>query len=59
MIRPFLALICAAALLASLAACGRRPSVMDPPEGSDAAAYPRSYPDTALDPPGHYTPPGK
>jgi hypothetical protein len=33
-------------------ACGKRPDVLDAPEGSDPKAWPHTYPDTTTDPAG-------
>lgn len=54
MIRPLF--ICVA-LLALLCACGKRPEVMEVPEGANAKAFPRHYPDVHTDPQGTYVPP--
>lgn len=46
-------------LLASLAlgACGKKPRVVDPPQGKAADTFPQTYPDPALDPkPGQPVP---
>jgi hypothetical protein len=47
------------ALMIALSACGKRASMMEAPEGTNAGAYPRHYPDTVLDPQGTYVPPEK
>lgn len=50
---PILLMLCALLLCA---ACGKRPDVVDAPEGSDPNAFPRKYPDISTDPAGHANP---
>lgn len=40
-------------MLLALSACGKRPDVVDAPDGTDAKAYPRTYPDLGTDPPSY------
>lgn len=47
-----LLLVCT--LLLTLGGCGRKPADVDPPEGADTRAYPRTYPSPATDPEGRY-----
>ncbi|NDE90681.1 MAG: hypothetical protein EB059_06035 [Alphaproteobacteria bacterium] len=44
------------AIFLSLTGCGKRPDIVDPPDGADPKAYPRSYPDISTDPSGHVNP---
>jgi hypothetical protein len=37
-------------LLGGLAACGVKPSHVDPPQGEKNDTFPRTYPDTRYDP---------
>ncbi len=39
-------------LLLCCVACGKRPEVVDAPDGSDPKAYPHTYPDLSTDPAG-------
>jgi len=41
-----LAVVLALALGTGLAACGKKPETLDPPEREDPIPYPRSYPST-------------
>lgn len=40
----------AAAALLALAACGKKPNTLEPPEGADTTRYPRPYPNPVHDP---------
>jgi len=44
------ALVLAAAVAGLLAACGVKPDDVSPPPGADPRAFPRTYPNPALDP---------
>ncbi len=50
--RPALSLLMICGLLLLCAACGKRPDVVDAPDGSDPKAYPHTYPDVKTDPAG-------
>lgn len=45
-------IILACTLLLLCTGCGKRPEVVDPPEGSDAKIFPKKYPDLSTDPVG-------
>ncbi len=49
-LRVLFMLLLASGLLASVAACGKKPSTVDPPLGVEDDQYPRVYPDPATDP---------
>lgn len=48
-LRLFIAL---SALILFCTSCGKHPDVLDPPDGGDPKAFPRTYPDTSTDPAG-------
>jgi hypothetical protein len=48
------ALLAGLMALCLLSACGKKPDVMEAPEGADPNAYPRHYPDVITDPQGVY-----
>lgn len=37
-------------IVTGLAGCGKKPTLLDPPPGTPATAFPRTYPDPATDP---------
>ena len=49
-------LVAALCLALGLAACGKRASDVEPDDTMRKDGYPRTYPDTANDPPGTYIP---
>lgn len=49
----FILMLCALLLCS---ACGKRPDVVDAPDGTNPNAYPRTYPDTSTDPAGRKIP---
>jgi predicted small lipoprotein YifL len=52
--RRFRNKICLALLLlASLAACGKKASELDPPPGAENLTFPQIYPDPSTDPKPH------
>lgn len=58
--RLLLIIVCAGGLATPLSACAVRPSKLEPPEGADKLAFPKTYPspDPVLAPAPPKAPPG-